>query len=128
MNLPQLYKPIPTFPCIPGCHDCCGRVPFLPEEWKKLSPKELKRAEFCQEVIAGFGQLIGKQPHCPFVSEKGCTIYHNRPFYCRLFGTTKALKCPHGRQPKKLLSDQMSNKLTTEYAKQSAAKGIHSCF
>jgi Fe-S-cluster containining protein len=46
-----------------------------------------------------------------------CTIYERRPFVCRIFAMTDepALKCPHGRGPKKPMSIDATHKLMLEY-------------
>lgn len=37
--LAALYRRIPAFECIPGCHDCCGVVPFAPAEWATVADR-----------------------------------------------------------------------------------------
>jgi hypothetical protein len=36
---------------------------------------------------------------CPYLGQKGCQVYGERPLICRLFGTTPSLPCPNGKKP-----------------------------
>lgn len=99
-KLKKLYNQIPSFECKEGCHDCCGVILFTKEEWEPIEPK-----------------LIAKGMDCPYITETGCQIYKQRPFMCRLFGTVKNLKCPHGCRPNKLLTAGKGKKLLHKYHK-----------
>jgi len=44
--------------------------------------------------------------NCVHLGDGGCQVYEDRPVICRLFGTTPALLCPHGRRP-----DEMTDPL-----------------
>ena len=89
-----LRRRIPAFECEPGCHDCCGPVPFTGWEWKRL----------CKDMQ----DCILTDLNCPFLGPQGCKIYSERPILCRLFGAvdTPRLICPKGRRPEKLLSEK----------------------
>lgn len=89
LNIRKLYKKIPSFKCKPGCHDCCGPVPWAKVEWDKIKDKRV------QDSI-----------NCPYIGKEGCDCYENRPMLCRLFGTVKGMKCPHGCGPVKYLSQE----------------------
>lgn len=94
----ELYSKIPKMKCKEGCHDCCGLVPFSNWELKQIdNPKPYTDI------------------YCPYLSVAGCTIYENRPFMCRLYGTVENLKCSHGCKPKKILSNKEAMKLTWYY-------------
>ena len=98
----ELYNAIPTFRCKPGCHDCCGPVPFSKWEWDSVADKRKGNANLT----------------CPYVNEQGrCDIYDQRPFLWRIFGATDdpMLRCPHGCGPDKPLSAQEANELTDRY-------------
>ncbi len=118
-RLRELYAKIPTFKCIEGCTDCCGPVPATREE-RRLNPEflptaadiihvlqngaasqeELKAAPRLADWAYGAGCLS-----CPYeIAHGGCAIYDDRPFLCRIYGTTQNLPCPHGRAPEKMLS------------------------
>ncbi|XTP27844.1 YkgJ family cysteine cluster protein [Azonexus sp. IMCC34842] len=79
---------IPSFACLPGCHDCCGPVTTSSEEMARLLVKSRAVHE------AALADLS-----CPHLGDEGCQVYAERPLICRLFGTTPGLPCPHGRRP-----------------------------
>ncbi len=97
----KLYAKIPKMTtCVPGCTRCCGPVPFTPSERAKIG------------AMSTVLMLT-----CPFVGEKGCEIYENRPFMCRLFGTaeTPLLRCPRKRRSKRILRSDEAARLAREY-------------
>lgn len=79
---------IPTFECTPGCHDCCGPVTASSEEVARLPVKSEA------EHVAALAEYS-----CPYLGEKGCQVYAERPLICRLFGTTPRMPCPNGKRP-----------------------------
>lgn len=93
----ELYAEIPKMKCN-NCHECCGLVPF--SDWE-------------------LSQIDKPKPYtdinCPYLSILGCTIYENRPFMCRLFGTVEDLQCPYGCKPDKMLSAEKGLELTFKY-------------
>jgi uncharacterized protein len=85
-------KHIPTFACVPGCHDCCGPVTASTEEVARLPMKT--NAEH-KAALA--------QYNCPYLGKTGCEVYVERPLICRLFGTTPMLLCPNGKKPVEMI-------------------------
>ena len=83
-----LRQQIPTFECVPGCHDCCGPVTTSPEEMARLPRKTRAEQDAAMEAL-----------DCVHLGPNGCTVYDERPLICRLFGTTASLPCPRGRGP-----------------------------
>jgi Fe-S-cluster containining protein len=117
-RLAKLYRKIPTFKCIEGCGSCCGVVPWAPEEFAVVRdrlPAGTKILEFDDDY------LVPMRPDssvCPFF-DHGCTVYDDRPFMCRLFGTARdwRLTCPHGRQPEKILTQRKAEGLRRQYTR-----------
>ncbi|WP_299695586.1 YkgJ family cysteine cluster protein [Hydrocarboniphaga sp.] len=99
-TLQQLRPGIPSFDCIPGCHDCCGPVTASSHEMARLPRKS--------EAIhdAALAELS-----CPHLGANGCEVYDERPLICRLFGTTPSLPCPHGRGPKQLIDARVEQRI-----------------
>jgi len=91
---------IPSFECIPGCHDCCGPVTTSTEEISRLP---LKSDEQHAAALADLS--------CPHLGQKGCQVYLERPLICRLFGTTPSLACPHGRRPEMMIDVEIEQKI-----------------
>lgn len=49
---------------------------------------------------------------CPALGDDGrCRGYEGRPALCRIWGMTKALRCPHGCVPSRWLTDQECGEL-----------------
>jgi Fe-S-cluster containining protein len=95
----RLYERIPCFECKPGCHDCCGPIPFARSEWEHIEDK--RKATSLD---------------CPYASEEGCAIYSNRPLICRLYGTVPKMQCTHGCRPETLLTEAEELDIMTRYA------------
>jgi len=83
---------IPSFECVPGCHDCCGPVTASTREVSELPAKDEMEHD---EALSKWS--------CTYLGATGCTVYDDRPLICRLFGTTPALLCPHGRRPENMI-------------------------
>jgi uncharacterized protein len=101
---------IPAFDCKPGCHDCCGVVPFSDSEKRAAQARFPLVAwkKFGADSWLASGAL--KTFSCPFVGNGGCSIYAIRPTVCRLFGAVdnELMRCPHGCGPDALLSEAQS--------------------
>jgi hypothetical protein len=91
---------IPMFDCVPGCHDCCGPVRTSTEEISRLPVKSA--SEHDAALVAW---------SCPYLGDKGCEVYAERPLICRLFGTTPKLICPNGRRPVEMISSEVEEKI-----------------
>jgi hypothetical protein len=91
---------IPQFSCVPGCHDCCGPIMASTEEMSRLPL-----------VDATSRKAALEKWDCPHLGVAGCQVYEERPLICRLFGTTPRLKCPHGRQPDRMMDAALEMKI-----------------
>lgn len=91
---------IPTFACVPGCHDCCGPVTTSTDEMARLPVKS------DAEHAAALTNLS-----CPHLGPTGCQVYAERPLICRLFGTTPRLACPNGRRPEQMIDSRIERKI-----------------
>ena len=91
---------IPEFECIPGCHDCCGPVTASSAELARLPVKsDAEHADALDDW------------RCPYLGERGCEVYAERPLICRLFGTTPHLRCPHGRHPDMMIAPDIEARI-----------------
>lgn len=105
MNLDQLRGVLEpyTFECIPGCADCCGIVPMILQEAARVEKDKHPQPEIWD---------------CQYLEDTRCGIYRERPFLCRLFGTTiwdTHLTCPHGRAPAVPLTPDEIHSLMSAY-------------
>ena len=87
-----LRELIPSFECVPGCHDCCGPVTTSSEEMARLPRKTQAEQDAALERL-----------DCVHLGPNGCTVYEERPMICRLFGTSPRLACPRGRGPEQMI-------------------------
>src|SRR5690606_42009400 len=71
-TIDQLRLQIPSFACVPGCHDCCGPVTASSEEMSRLPVKSDAEHE---AALANYD--------CVHLGPQGCTVYEQRPLICR---------------------------------------------
>lgn len=43
---------------------------------------------------------------CPMLKNKQCSVYPVRPMICRIWGLVRKLRCPHGCEPDRWLTDE----------------------
>ncbi len=99
MNLEDLYKKIPKSKCKDGCFTCCSNsVQFTPSEYKSMGGYSFDAESMC----------------CSHLVNGKCSVYENRPFVCRLFGTSELLECEHCT-PERVLTQKETNDLVHEY-------------
>lgn len=104
---------IPTFDCEPGCHGCCGIVPFNTKERDRVA--KVRPLEQWEPFVDGSWVPTAALAtfSCPFLTNDGCGIYDLRPMVCRLFGAVDhpQMKCPKGCGPAKLIPEKESRRL-----------------
>lgn len=93
--LEEIYAEIPSIPgCTGACAVACGPIAMFKGEWERV-----KRTAGREPRLAP-GSLT-----CPMLSPTGrCMVYSVRPYICRLWGTTRALRCPEGCEPERWLT------------------------
>lgn len=96
----RLREGIPSFECVPGCHDCCGPVTTSSEEMSRLPVKTDAEHE---AALNGY--------NCVHLGPDGCTVYEERPLICRLFGTTPRMPCPNGRRPENMIDPKTEDQV-----------------
>jgi len=96
----HLRERIPSFECVPGCHDCCGPVTTSSEEMSRLPL--INDAEH-EAALDDF--------RCVHLSSDGCSVYAERPLICRLFGTTPHMPCPKGRRPESMIDPELERQV-----------------
>ncbi|MGV8842797.1 MAG: YkgJ family cysteine cluster protein [Pseudomonas sp.] len=99
-KIDHLRQNIPSFACVPGCHDCCGPVTASSEEMARLPVKS------DAEHDAALDEL-----NCVHLGPNGCEVYDQRPLICRLFGTTPSLPCPNGRGPEQMIEPRIEQQI-----------------
>lgn len=92
--LEDIYAEIPGIPdCSGACAAACGPIAMTTGEWERVK-RSFGRTP--PEIRGGV---------CPMLSPTGkCMVYSVRPWICRVWGTTRALACPHGCEPTRWLT------------------------
>lgn len=99
--LQTLYARIPSIPCQRLCGDACGPIGMNYLEWTELR----NHAQL---------PLTGKSHSCPLLRYGACTAYRWRPLICRAWGTTEALRCHHGCEPERWLTEEEAHAILLE--------------
>ncbi len=105
MDIEDLYKMIPSVPCPPGCITCCKNF-GIPSR-TKIEDERIK--EYLKKHNMKVGKAKGTT--CPYVTEKGCSIYPVRPFICRIYGTSRNYLCIENYRPDRLLEPEEEEEL-----------------
>lgn len=120
-TLDAIYAEIPAVSgCRRGCSDCCGPVPLGHIEADRV--RHIIRPVARHTALPG-SQHIGSTPRntcggCAYATNNGCSIYHERPFVCRLYAAVDGepnLKCPHGAKADRPLSRAQAAALGQRY-------------
>lgn len=88
--------------CKGDCSRYCGAIPC----------SSLERTQI--EARAGKPFKTDGSLTCSMLKGTRCSVYSVRPFICRVWGTTKALACPHGCEPERWLSEEEFTSLATQ--------------
>jgi len=97
-EIQKLYEKIPKSKCKDGCVKCC-------KDMIQVAPEE-------DERMGGY-KWDGK---CTHLKDNHCTVYENRAFICRLFGTSETMQCDDCI-PERYLTQAETKKIVSEYAK-----------
>ncbi len=93
MEIQDLYALIPEMQCIPNCTICCREF-GIPS---RTPLEEARIREYLDREKIKFSYASGTT--CPYVTERGCSIYPVRPLICRLYGASKNYPCVKGVVP-----------------------------
>ena len=105
MDIEDLYELIPDFICPEGCHECCKS--FGVPSRTRVEDERLR--EFLRAHSMQPGEAQGNT--CPYLNERGCSIYPVRPFICRLYGTSPNYLCKMGVTPLRLMHEDEEEEL-----------------
>ncbi len=84
------------FKCKPGCKaECCGCVP-IPKSVIKKNKNKIHRKYEKVELDRDLILPLTVTHQCVFLDKQfHCSIYKERPFICKIYGTIKELQCPY---------------------------------
>ena len=95
-SLSDIYDKIPCSVCEADCFRCCTNMVQFTEEELNL--------------MRGY-KFDGK---CSHLVNGKCSVYENRPFVCRIYGTSELLRCD-GCTPSEYLTEEQTLKLIHKY-------------
>lgn len=102
-KLDALYAQIPALACKGLCHDCCGPIDMSVRERERIERQVGK------PVACGLGAS------CSMLTEdRRCGVYEIRPTICRIWGTTRKMRCHYGCRPERWLSAEEASRLIAE--------------
>ena len=106
--LGEIWSAMPAIECKGLCWESCSTVPVFPVELELLQERAGHDLAITDLSYAG-GRVVGlgefAKP-CPFLVMRRCSAHDVRPVICRAFGVVEGLRCPHGCEPKKLISNE----------------------
>jgi len=112
-RLTRIYAKVPNLACKGLCHESCGIIPLIGKERElanRVAPEHVSRLSLLNTLTI----YDEKRGCCPFLAEKRCTIYEERPLICRSWGVADGLTCPHGCQPEERMSKKRFDSLVAE--------------
>lgn len=112
-KIDAVWAQIPKIECKGLCHDSCTIINMSDSENNRIWRKHgFNLSGRIFSLLHRIGMNTA-EPICPALDKetKRCTIYEDRPFVCRVYGVTKALKCSHGCVPKEWLGGVKATKL-----------------
>lgn len=103
-SLDAIYAEIPALACKRKCQEACGLV----MQARVMAPSEHRRLSMVQQVADPSDPL-----RCTLLDHDTglCRVYGMRPLICRLFGVVEAMRCPHGCEPERWLTDDEARDL-----------------
>ncbi len=92
-ELDAIYAAVPPVDCKGLCQESCGSVAMTEPERRRIAARH-------GLVIPDGAFAFDDRKYCPALTPVGqCGVYDDRPLICRLWGTTKSMRCPHGCVP-----------------------------
>lgn len=101
-RLQAIYDKVPAVACKQLCQDSCGPIMMTNYEWKRVC------------AVVGHKPKGKPSLECPLLKDGECSVYAVRPLICRLWGVVREMRCPHGCEPVRWLSDAEARSLLEE--------------
>lgn len=119
-ELKALYATLPKIECQRKCNAACGPIGFAPVEIVNIQASG-------HELPTMVDHLIHGPLTCSALKSGGCSIYNQRPGICRLYGLTKLLRCKHGCEPERWLSEAESRQFLKSIEALKKGRSILTC-
>ena len=95
-ELDRIYATLPSIECKRLCQRSCGPLLMAQAEHDRIK----------DHLGPAFKRVQPQDLACPMLDPMGnCSIYRVRPAICRLYGLTEMLRCEHGCEPERWLSE-----------------------
>jgi Fe-S-cluster containining protein len=91
--LKSIYRTLPGLKCKGLCQECCGPVCMTSLERDRVERHIGRTPELTESLV------------CPVLKDGKCSAYSVRPLVCRLWGLVEAMRCPHGCEPERWVTD-----------------------
>jgi len=110
--------------CKGKCTQACGLIPL-----ERLELEEIRRrlGRRFQEKWLRSGEAYGvefmlgtDELECPLLVDGKCSVYDIRPLICRLYGVAAGMRCQHGCECTRVMSDVEAKALIKKVGKLSA--------
>lgn len=88
----DIWAKVPRIECKGLCANSCGPIPCSSVERKLVEERAGKK-------------LRTEGMTCNMLKNGRCTVYSVRPLICRIWGVSPRLKCPHGCEPEREVTD-----------------------
>ena len=97
-RIKRIWTKVPEVHCTGACYQACTNVPVLPAEAEYIEQKYNVQLPMLPTHLGWILKTLGPAfDPCPFLVDRRCSIYEDRPFMCRAFGhDIDTLGCPHG--------------------------------
>lgn len=114
-KIKKIYAQIPKVACKGHCSNACTHIMMSDIEHQRIiNFMGYDPIRTDEEMLKILNDKAFDCISCPLLKEKRCTIYDIRPAICRIYGTTKGLRCPYGCKPTKWLKDTKAKRLIRE--------------
>lgn len=101
-ELQRIYDSLPEIKCKRKCQEACGPIGMSLVEAANIT-RNSGRHEL---------PTVTEAAVCSALTPEGrCGLYSTRPLLCRVYGLSKALRCPHGCRPKRWIGHEEAKRL-----------------
>lgn len=125
-ELNALYDQVPELDCKGHCHHSCGPIKMSARERQRLAQAGHKVSDYQTMLAKAQADPAHAAEHltCNLLDPdtRKCRAYELRPMICRVWGSSDALPCPYGCQPKDE-QPRLSEDQTVELMDASVAAG-----
>lgn len=111
--LREVWGSMPSIECKGLCWQSCSTVPVFPIELEALQ-EHAGRDLATTDLSYANGRVVGLGTFgapCPFLVMQRCSAREVRPTICRVYGLSEGIRCPHGCEPTRLMTDEETFKL-----------------